>query len=86
MIGSKQITQKELAKLANVSQSVISLVLNNSPLKARIPQQTRNRVLEIARQHNYRVNPVARQLRSGQSRLINVVSPVVFSHVATDRR
>ena len=80
MIGSKQITQKELAKLANVSQSVISLVLNNSPLKARIPQQTRNRVLEIARQHNYRVNPVARQLRSGQSRLINVVSPVVFSH------
>jgi LacI family transcriptional regulator len=47
-------TMTDVASLAGVSQTTVSLVLNNA-LGARLSQQTRQRVLEAARQVGYRL-------------------------------
>ncbi len=76
----RRVTQREVALRAQVSQGVVSVVLNNAPTLHLILPETRERVLQAARELDYRVNLCARQLRSGKSRLVNIVSPVLFSH------
>ena len=80
IVNKNRITQKEVARLANVSQAVVSHVLNNSAMISRIPEETRERVTNVARIHNYRVNQVARQLRSGKSRIVNIICSSIYSH------
>ena len=69
-MGSKRITSRELAQLAGVSTATISRAF--SP-KARINVLTRNRILSIAREHNYQPNAIARSLNSRRSHLVAVV-------------
>ncbi|MFN8419773.1 MAG: LacI family DNA-binding transcriptional regulator, partial [Anaerolineae bacterium] len=44
---TKRITSKDIAELAGVSRTTVSFVLNNAP-GMRIPEETRQRVLEAA--------------------------------------
>lgn len=46
-------SQREIARLANVTQATVSLVLNNRP---GVSEKTRRRVIEIAEQLEYNVN------------------------------
>jgi LacI family transcriptional regulator len=72
---SGHINLKMLAKHQELSQTTISLVLNDSPSAKSIPQETRNRVIEAAQRLNYRPNYFARSLRQSRSMSVGVLAP-----------
>ena len=63
----KQITQSDIAKLANVTRQTVSLVLNNDP---RVNSDTRAKILKIMDELGYQPNTMARNLASRRSRTI----------------
>jgi DNA-binding LacI/PurR family transcriptional regulator len=63
----------ELAKLAGVSTATVSRALAGSSL---IGEATRARIVELARDHGFRINPTARNLRLKTTRAIGVVLPL----------
>jgi LacI family transcriptional regulator len=66
---------KQLAEHLHLSQTTVSLVLNNAPAGRSIPQHTRDRVFEAARRLNYRPNYFARSLRNSRSMSVGVIVP-----------
>src|ERR1700729_3255677 len=66
---------KMLAEHLQLSQTTISLVLNNSPSAKSIPPETRTRVIEAAERLNYRPNYFARSLRQSRSMSVGVLAP-----------
>ncbi|HKM44495.1 MAG TPA: LacI family DNA-binding transcriptional regulator [Dysgonamonadaceae bacterium] len=68
----KRITMRDLAKLANVSVATISMALNG---KEGIGEETRERVLNLAKEYNYLVNRNARSLKTNNNQLIGVITP-----------
>jgi len=66
---------KMLAEHLELSQTTVSLVLNNSPSAKSIPQETRARVVEAAQRLNYRPNYFARSLRQSRSMSVGVLAP-----------
>jgi len=66
----KKITIKDIARLANVSHTTVSRALND---KSRILDETKERILSIARQLNYRPNFVARSLVMKRTRTLGLV-------------
>ena len=72
---SGHVNLRTLAEHLELSQTTVSLVLNNSPSAKSIPQETRNRVLEAAARLNYRPNYFARSLRQSRSMCVGVLAP-----------
>jgi LacI family transcriptional regulator len=64
-----------LAEHLELSQTTVSLVLNNSPSAKSIPQETRSRVVAAAERLNYRPNYFARSLRQSRSMSVGVLAP-----------
>jgi LacI family transcriptional regulator len=64
-----------LAEHLGLSQTTVSLVLNDSPSAKSIPQETRDRVMEAAQRLNYRPNYFARSLRQSRSMSVGVLAP-----------
>ncbi|MBN9387947.1 MAG: LacI family DNA-binding transcriptional regulator [Chloroflexi bacterium] len=62
----RPVTSFDVARLAGVSRTTVSYVLNNTP-NLSIKAETREKVLAAARELNYQVHQVARTLRKGQS-------------------
>ncbi len=71
-------TSFDIAHRAGVSQSTVSRALNNSPL---VSQQTRDRVVQIARELNYKVDKNASNLRKQKS---NTLALLLFEDPTTD--
>jgi LacI family transcriptional regulator len=69
------INLKQLASILQLSQTTVSLVLNNSPAAKSIPVHTRERVFQAARKFHYRPNYFARSLRRNRSMSIGVIAP-----------
>lgn len=67
-------TIADVARLAGVSKSTASRVLNDAPTAVRISEDTRRRILQAADELRYRGNPFARAIRSARSQLLGVVS------------
>lgn len=67
-------TQSDVAKYAGVSQAMVSYVLNNNN-SLKIPEETRQRILEAMNELEYVPNALARGLRSGQTKTIGLVVP-----------
>ena len=63
------ITMSDIADEVGVSRSAVSLVLNNRP-DSRIPEATRQRIIETALEMGYRTNALARSVASGKTRMI----------------
>ena len=63
---------RDIAARANVSVSAVSLVLNNRGAKARISEQTSQKIRKIAEELNYQPHYFARTLRTQRSMLIGV--------------
>ena len=80
-----QVNLRMLAEHLELSQTTVSLVLNNSPSARSIPQDTRDRVVEAAERLNYRPNYFARSLRQSRSMSVGVLAPDLsegyFTHV-----
>ncbi len=70
-----RVNLRMLADHLELSQTTVSLVLNNSPSAKSIPQETRNRVTEAAERLNYRPNYFARSLRQSRSMSVGVLAP-----------
>lgn len=67
-------TLKELASILEVSISTISKALNDSH---EISESTKQRIVELAKLHNYRPNKTALGLKSGRTNTIAVIIPSV---------
>ncbi len=68
----KRVTSQDVAELAGVSRTTVSFVLNGV-IEAKISEETRQRVLEAARQLNYYPASAARSLASGRTNVIGLV-------------
>lgn len=66
------VTQKEIAKRAGVSQTVVSLALNNS-YDVTLSEETRQRVMEVATELGYVPQAAAKSLVQGRSNNIGLV-------------
>ena len=64
-------TIDDIARLANVSKSMVSRSLNDSPL---IKIETKERIKAIACEHNFQINAPARNLSMRQSHTIAFVT------------
>lgn len=73
--AGRAISLKELAKHLKLSPTTLSLVLNDSPGAASIPQETKNRIFAAAKSFNYRANFLARSLRSQRTYTVGVLVP-----------
>lgn len=62
----------DVAKLAGVSKSTVSRALANSPL---VSQKTKDLILGIAKENNYRLNTAARNFRLKESLTVAVLLP-----------
>lgn len=69
----KRSTIKDVARLAEVSPSTVSFVINNTKGQT-ISEETRSRILECAKRLNYRPHYSAARIRSGSARTIAVLS------------
>ncbi|GAA5064567.1 DNA-binding LacI/PurR family transcriptional regulator [Thermocatellispora tengchongensis] len=70
---SRRVTQRDIARLAGVSQTTVSLVLNNRMgAESRIPRETRDRVLRVIEETGYVAAPAPRGPAAGRNRIIGV--------------
>ena len=74
-LQQKNISLKAVAAYLKLSPTTVSIVLNNSPLADSIPQETKDRIFEAARNLNYRPNYIARSLRNQRTHTIGVLIP-----------
>ncbi len=68
------VTIKDVAELAGVSTATVSRVINN---EKGIKQVTRSRVLEAISKSGYRVNTIARSLKTRRSKTIGLITPEI---------
>ncbi len=69
----RRVRQTDVARLAGVSPTTVSLVINNrTGDNVRIPAETRERVLSAVDELGYVVDPAARSLAGGQNSLLGV--------------
>ena len=73
-----KLTIRDIAALAGLSKSTVSLVLNNSP---RVDPATRRHVLAVIRRHNYVPSFAATALAKGSTRLIGMIVPGLSWHM-----
>jgi DNA-binding LacI/PurR family transcriptional regulator len=71
-LARKQATSRDVAKLAGVSRTTVSFVLNEVP-GVKITEETRQRVFEAARELDYYPTAAARSLASGKTRRIGLI-------------
>ena len=71
------ITIKDIAKALNISPSTVSRALRNKP---GISTKTKDQVQQYAKEHNYKPNIMALNLRKKQSNTIGVIVPQLIHH------
>ncbi|CDI50535.1 LacI family DNA-binding transcriptional regulator [Clostridium tetani] len=80
----KKVTMMDIAKIAKVSKTTVSMVINNSD--SGISEETRKKILSIAEELNYIPNSLARSLSTRKSGTIGIILPDItnpyFSEMA----
>lgn len=79
--GACAMNLEDIARLAHVSRSTVSRVVNNDP---RVRAETRERVLRVIGETSYRPNAAARSLASRRSRIIGLLIPQSMSEIFRD--
>jgi DNA-binding LacI/PurR family transcriptional regulator len=69
-----KVTLQTLAKRLNLALGTISAALNDSPAARAIPEHTKQRILDVARELNYQPNYFARSLRLQRTYTIGVIA------------
>lgn len=64
---------KDIAKLANVSETTVSLVINNKP--SRVSEKKKKEILKIAKDLNYHPNFLAQGLAKKETHIIGLIIP-----------
>ncbi|KLV07155.1 transcriptional regulator [Photobacterium aquae] len=65
----------EIAKLAGVSRTTASYVINGKATKYRISEKTQQKVMAVVNEHNFRPDHAATSLRAGSSRSFGLIIP-----------
>lgn len=68
-------TLADIARLAGVSRTTASYVINGQAEQRRISTATIDKVMAVVRQHRYHIDPQAAALRRGASRLLGLIVP-----------
>ncbi len=76
-MSKPQITIKDIARELGVSPSTVSRALKDNP---DISQETRDAIHKYAREHNYKPNALALNLRTSRSNTIGVIVPQLVHH------
>jgi DNA-binding LacI/PurR family transcriptional regulator len=71
----RQVGLKDIASHLGLSKATVSYILSGSPGAKSIPEKTKQRVLNAARELNYRPNFVARSLQSQRTYAVGVLVP-----------
>lgn len=71
--GKAVATIADLARLAGLATSTVSRALAGNPA---IRQETRDRVVALAREHGFRPNVIGRHLRTGRTQAVGVMLPL----------
>jgi LacI family transcriptional regulator len=74
-------TLEEVARLAGVSRSTVSRVIND---RRNVRQETRERVREAIRRSGYEPNVVARSLVTNRTQIIGMIIPEAVTKIFTD--
>ncbi len=82
-MARRQARSHDVAKLAGVSRTTVSFVLNNVP-GVKISDETRQRVLDAARELNYYPTAAARSLASGKTQRVGLILGVGQERLAAD--
>jgi LacI family transcriptional regulator len=77
----KRITIKDIARIANVSHTTVSRALNN---RSRIRSETKEKILFIARDLDYRPNLVARSLVMRRTKTLGLVITTIANPFYTE--
>ena len=77
----KKITIKDIARLARVSHTTVSRALND---QSRIRNETKERILSIARELNYRPDLIARSLVMKRTRTLGLVITTIANPFYTE--
>ena len=72
-------TIRDIAKRVGVSNSLVSLYLNNRPLAARIAESTKRKIDEAVKELNYNPSATARALKNGKSKTLGLVTAKLCS-------
>src|SRR5881227_2023114 len=86
MASASRPTIKDVARIASVSQSTVSYILNNARASERISSQTKKRVWAAVEKLGYKFNPIGRALQRGytnQVTLLIVTWNLAISHSVT---
>jgi LacI family transcriptional regulator len=75
------LTLEEVGRLAGVSRSTVSRVVNNHP---NVRDQVRERVWEVIRETGYQPHAAARSLVTRRTRIVGVLIPEAVSTLFTD--
>jgi len=82
----KEISIKDIARLAGVAPSTVSLVLNGKAKQRRISNRLAEKIQIIARESGYKPNQVAVSLRTGSSKILGLIiediSNIFFANLA----
>ena len=70
MSKENKLTLTDLAKIAGVSPSTVSRALKDNPL---IKKETREKIQQLAQQHNFSLNHAASRLRTQKTNVIAVI-------------
>ncbi|OGP88518.1 MAG: hypothetical protein A2156_03590 [Deltaproteobacteria bacterium RBG_16_48_10] len=77
----KKVTIKDIAKIANVSHTTVSRALNN---QSRIRNETKEKILSIAKELNYRPNFIARSLVMKRTKTLGLVITTIANPFYTE--
>ena len=72
---------EDIARLAGVSRSTVSRVVNDDP---RVSEAVRARVKAVIAEYNYHPNAAARSLASRRTRVVGLLIPGMASQVFSD--
>jgi LacI family transcriptional regulator len=76
-----KLTIRQIAKLAGVSRSTVSRVINDHP---NVSPETREQVLQIVAETGFRPDPIARSLSSRRAGIIGLVIPLAIQSLFAD--
>ncbi len=72
---------EDVARLAGVSRSTVSRVINND---RRVSERARRRVMEVIQRYEYHPNAAARSLASRRTHILGLLVPDALSHIFSD--
>ncbi len=78
---TSKLTIRDIARLAGVSKSTVSRVLNSQP---KVDSETRERILKVMREHDFIPNAAATGLAKGHNRLIGFLVPALTWELVAD--